>query len=30
MKIVNQYFYDILVYLEVPPARKNEQVTGTG
>ena len=30
LKIVNQYSEDILVYLDVPPARKNEYVSGTG
>ena len=28
MKVINQYDNDILVYMETPPARKNEHVTG--
>ena len=30
MKVVNQYKDDILVYMDGPPARKGEKISGTG
>jgi hypothetical protein len=30
MKVVNQYTDDILVYMDAPPSRKNEYVSGSG
>ena len=30
MKVVNQYQDDILVYMDAPPARKNEYISGSG